>query len=564
MANDAVVGIDLGTTNSSVAAVIDGTAQVLTENDDGLVPSCVGLDGDGRVIVGRTARNQAVVFPERTVLSVKRRMGTTERIRMGSGEYLPEEISAFILKDLAERAERVLDRQVSRAVITVPAYFTDAQRKATREAGRIAGLEVVRIINEPTAAALAYDATSSEHAKILVYDLGGGTFDVSVVASESGVIEVLATAGDNRLGGDDFDRTIVERLNKHLETRYPGGAFRDNRSVQARLLHASEAAKRELSSAPFAVIEEDSLARSRLRTANLSYELSRLDFEGDIEERLRSSLDGMARAMQDAKVQGSDLQRVLLVGGSTRIPMVARLLRERLGMTPHGEIDPDRCVALGAAIQGGIESGEGSGSVLVDVTPYTFGTRVVGELEGVPSNNVYAPIIPRNSKLPVKKSEVFVTLTPNQPTCRVDVFQGEDPDVRKNTALGDFLFEGLNENAAAYEEGMVFTLSLGVDGILDVTARERVTGREITGRIEDALGARSEDEEESGSPEDESGDSTEILLARAKAALKTVSNEDRAELRGMIMALKKASRSGDPEEVGRVAGEISEFLYFVE
>ncbi len=568
MTNEAIVGIDLGTTNSSVAVLMDGVPEVLTDGDDGLVPSCVGLDSSGEIVVGRRARNQAVLYPERTVLSVKRRMGTRDRFRLGDKEYSPEEISAFILKDLIRRARKALGRDVTRAVITVPAYFTDAQRKATREAGRIAGIEVVRIINEPTAASLVHEFGSGKQAKALVYDLGGGTFDVSVVSREQGVVEVLATAGDNRLGGDDFDRMLVDRLNSHLERDYPGGSFRNDRVVQARFLNAAEAAKKELSSAPFAAVEEDNLTMLGRKPVHLFHELSRPDFEDAIEERLIGSLDQMTRAMGDAGVVAADLDLVLLVGGSTRIPLVAQLLRERLGMTPHGEIDPDRCVALGAAIQAGVEAGADVGSVLVDVTPYTFGVLVIGEIDGVLSHHKFAPIIPRNSKLPVKKSDLFSTVTPDQEGWHLQVFQGEDPDALKNTRIGEVMFEGLNENSNAFDDGIVCTFSLGVDGILDVHARERGTGRDITGRIEDALAARSDadDLDSDGTREDgiDSGDSIELLLKRANAALKTASKDDQGEIKRLVRGLRKASRKRKTDEVDALAGELSELLYFVE
>lgn len=568
MTSETIVGIDLGTTNSSVAVLVDGVPKVLTEGDDGLVPSCVGLDETGEIVVGRRARNQVVVYPERTVLSVKRRMGTADRFRLGEKEYLPEDISAFILKDLMRRAREALGRNVDRAVITVPAYFTDAQRKATREAGRIAGIEVVRIINEPTAASLVHEFGSGQQARALVYDLGGGTFDVSVVVREKGVVEVLATAGDNRLGGDDFDRMIVDRLNSHLEKEYSGNSFRDDRLVQARLLNAAEAAKKELSSAPFAIVEEDNVSRLGRKPVHLALELTRRDFESDIEQRLMGSLDEMARAMSDAGVAPKDLDRVLLVGGSTRIPLVAQLLRDRLGMTPHGEIDPDRCVALGAAIQAGVEAGADVGSVLVDVTPYTFGIRVIGRIDGALSDHKFVPIIPRNSKLPVKKSDLFTTMTADQEECEVEVFQGEDPDVRNNTRIGEVVFDGLNQYSNAFDEGIVCTFSLGVDGILDVHARERVTGKDISGRIEDALAARSDGDEidTDGTREDGTGleASIELLLKRADATLKNASNEDRAEINRLVGGLHKASRMRRTDEVDALAGELSELLYFVE
>lgn len=573
MSASTVVGIDLGTTNSSIAILQSGAPEVITDGDDGLVPSCVAWDPARGIVVGREARNQAVAFPERTVLSVKRRMGSADRISLGDSEYSPPQISAFILKALVDRARKVLGHDVSRAVITVPAYFTDAQRKATREAGVLAGLRVERIINEPTAASLVYDAGPEGGSRILVYDLGGGTFDVSVVATEKGVVEVLATAGDNRLGGDDFDAMIVERLNVHLEKQTGDRSLRTDRAVQARLLHAAEAAKRRLSSAPFAMIEEDNLAESGGKTVNLSYELSRRAFEELVEEALQGSLQHVTKALNDAGIRGRELDRVVLVGGSTRIPLVAQLLQERLGITPHGEMDPDRCVALGAAMQAGMESGMDVKSVLVDITPYTFGTSAVGEVDGLPSQYEYVPIIPRNSKLPVTKSEVFFTLRPDQEKVDIDIFQGEDPDVRNNTRIFSVTFEGLNKDFNAFREGIVFTYTLNVDGILEFTTRERVTGKEIKGRVEDALAARptSDDVQLLGPPGDGAGpvdgadeDSTSHLLRRARAALANAPEEDLAEIQRLIRELRSASKWGNQNRVDELAGELAELLFFIE
>ena len=567
MNNEAVVGIDLGTTNSSIAIIQEGRPVVLKEDDDGLVPSCVGMDADGQMLVGRLARNQAVLFPERTVLSVKRRMGSEERIELGSSDYSPQQISAYILKELASRAARALGDEIYRAVITVPAYFTDAQRRATREAGSLAGLQVERIINEPTAASLAYDSDSGGTAQILVYDLGGGTFDVSVVAIEQGVVEVLATAGNNRLGGDDFDDLIVERLNRHLESKTRDGKLRDDRTVQARLRRAAEAAKKKLSSNPFALIEEDNLRGSGRRPLNLSYELSRRDFEEDIRDLLRGTLEEVTTALNGAAVRATDLDRVLLVGGSSRIPLVSKLLQERLGRMPHGEVDPDRCVALGAAIQAGVEAGEEVRSVLVDITPYTFGIEIAGDLDGLPSTNVFAPIIPRNSRLPVTKSNRFFALSPDQEVAEVNVYQGESRDTRKNTPIGAFLLEGLNRESNAYSDGVIVTYALNVDGILEISARERGTGKQISGRIEDALAARPDSdvvELPAGGGAERQADVHTQLLDRAEAARENAPDEDLEELERLVAALRSARRSRNRQLAEEVAGELAELLYFIE
>ena len=489
---ETIVGIDLGTTNSEVAIISAGRPQIVLERDEAILPSCVGLDEAGKVIVGDQARNQAVVAPERTVLSVKRLMGSETRVRMGAEEYTPQEISAFILRALRERAARALGNAVHRAVITVPAYFTDAQRQATREAGRIAGLDVVRIVNEPTAAALAYESLGEEGRKILVYDLGGGTFDVSVVGVEDGVVEVLASTGDNRLGGDDFDALITERLNAHLETELGIEGAREDRLLQARLRRAAEQAKIELSDAPFVRVEEDHVATVDGEAKHLSCELSRTDFESDAEVLLARTMKAVTTALNDADMRPSQLDRILLVGGSTRIPRIARLLAERLGQEPHGEVDPDLCVALGAAVQAGIEMGQDMQAVLVDITPYTFGTSTVGELYGRPYAHQFVPLIRRNAKLPATRTEVFYTLHEDQDTVEIKVYQGEDPDALKNVEIGTFRIGGLNRQSGAHEQGLLFTYSLDLDGLLEVHAVERATGREIRGVVENALGRSSE------------------------------------------------------------------------
>ena len=493
MDSETIIGIDLGTTNSEVAIISGGKPEVVREGGDAILPSCVGLDEAGSVIVGHQARNQSAVAPERTVLSIKRLMGSGDRVSMGAQEYTPQEISAFILKALKERAARALGHDVRRAVITVPAYFTDAQRQATREAGRIAGLEVVRIINEPTAAALSYESRSAGSRRILVYDLGGGTFDVSVVAIEEGVVEVLASTGDNHLGGDDFDAVVAGRLNGHVETELGIDGARESRLVQARLRRASEQAKIELSTQPWVRVEEDHIASVDGEPRHLSCELSRADFEQDLEELLARTMRSVTTALNDAGVRPSQLDRILLVGGSTRIPRIAQLLAERLGREPHGEVDPDLCVALGAAVQAGIEMGQDMQSVLVDITPYTFGTSAIGELYGLPYAHRFVPLIRRNTKLPATRTEAFFTMTEEQEAVEIKVYQGEDQDALKNVEIGSFRFGELNRQRGAYDQGLLFTYHLDLDGLLKVHVVERATGREIHGVVENAMGRSTEE-----------------------------------------------------------------------
>ena len=600
--DDTIIGIDLGTTNSEVAIIAGGKPSIVEESGEAILPSCVGLDDAGAVIVGRQARNQAAAAPERTVLSIKRLMGSGTQVRMGRDAYTPQEISAFVLKALKERAARALGRDVRKAVITVPAYFTDAQRQATREAGEIAGLTVVRIINEPTAAALSYESGGAGSRTLLVYDLGGGTFDVSVVRIEQGVVEVLATAGDNQLGGDDFDALVLERLNAHVEKELGVGNAREDRLLQARLRRAAERAKIELSDQPYVRVEEDHVATVDGEAMHLACELARGDFERDLEPFLDRSLQAVTTALQDAGIRPSQLDRVLLVGGSTRIPRIAAILTERLGQEPHGEVDPDLCVALGAGVQAGIEMGQDTQAVLVDITPYTFGTRAEGKLYGRPYAHQFIPLIRRNSKLPATRTEVFFTLFEDQEEVEIKVFQGEDPDALKNVEIGTFMFGGLNEREDAHEQGLLVTYSLDLDGLLQVHARERATGREIRGVVENAvgrsdaetLGAAKErvsalwgeagDGAEAGAtdggagaagagaepspapaavPPDVAGE-VEATLARAEQALEAAPAEDREEMIDLMEDLRDALKEGAAERAGELRRELDEILFYLE
>ena len=597
--DDTIIGIDLGTTNSEVAIISGGRPSIVEEGGEAILPSCVGLDDSGAVIVGRHARNQAAAAPERTVLSVKRLMGSGTQVRMGGGAYSPQEISAFILKALKERADRALGRDVRKAVITVPAYFTDAQRQATREAGEIAGLTVVRIINEPTAAALSYESGGAGSRTLLLYDLGGGTFDVSVVRIEQGVVEVLATAGDNQLGGDDFDALVLERLNAHVETALGIENARDDRLLQARLRRAAERAKIELSDQPWVRVEEDHVATVDGEAVHLACELTRADFERDLEPFLDRSLQAVTTALQDAGVRPSQLDRVLLVGGSTRIPRVAAVLTERLGQEPHGEVDPDLCVALGAGVQAGIEMGQDMQAVLVDITPYTFGTSAAGELYGMPYAHQFFPLIRRNSKLPATRTDVFFTMFPEQEEAEIKVYQGEEPDALKNVEIGTFLFSGLNRQQGAHAQGLLCTYSLDLDGLLHVHARERATGREIRGVVENAIGRSTdealgaarervsalwgeEDEERADAARDAAAGSSgepapapaavppdvaqdvRDTLARAEQALDAAPAEDREEMINLMEDLRDALRVGAAERAAELRRELDEILFYLE
>jgi molecular chaperone DnaK len=467
------VGIDLGTTNSLVAVVDKGRPAVLARGDERLVPSVVGLSDDGRIIVGQTALNQFVLAPERTVRSIKRKMGADERSRLGEREYSPEEISAFILRHLKTMAEEMLGDKVDRAVITVPAFFNDTQRQATKRAGELAGLEVLRIINEPTAAALAYGIEQQADQFLMVYDLGGGTFDVSLIEQQGDILEVRASHGNVHLGGDDFDERILQRLLAHLssEHRYD---FKSDRRAMARLVRASERVKIALSDAPYARAAEEFLARYDTQIAHLDLEVGRGELEGMIEDLLKSTLDSIDHAMKDAQIKPEQINRVLLVGGSSRIPRVSEMIEEKLGLQPAMEINPDEAVALGAAVQAAIINGEEVSAMLVDVTPHSLGIAVAEVVFGNLVPGGFRPIIRRNTTIPTTKSERFHTITPDQDTVEIEICQGESPVAAENTQLGKFKLTGIPpaENPDDLRE-VIVQFSYNLNGIVEVTANDR-------------------------------------------------------------------------------------------
>jgi molecular chaperone DnaK (HSP70) len=480
-----IVGIDLGTTNSEIAIVRDGRVEVIpVAGAVRILPSVVGIGDDGDLLVGAAARNQHAVHPERTIRSIKRRMGEATPVRMADKDYAPQEISAMILRRLKALAQDHLGVEVNKAVITVPAFFSDAQRQATREAGEIAGLEVVRIINEPTAAALAYESRHAGARKALVYDLGGGTFDVSVVNLEGDVVEVLASHGNNHLGGDDFDRKLIDFALAHLQQVHQIDASRSP-AAMARLQRAAEAAKIALSDAPFATLAEEYLLERQGVPVHLALEVSREQYEAMIEPYISETLDAVHVALSGAGLTVGDIDEILLVGGATRTPLVVQRLERELGKQPRAEVDPDLCVAMGAAIQAALIAGTQTHTVLVDVTPYTFGTSALGERDGESYEYCYIPLIRKNTPVPVSKSEVFFTVFDGQPSVEVLVYQGEDPDALNNIEIGRFRVEGLSDVPAG--NPIVLGLSLDLDGILEVTAREKASGLLRSISIGDAI-----------------------------------------------------------------------------
>ena len=480
-----IVGIDLGTTNSEVAIVREGRVEVIPVVPGvRILPSLVGVADDGSLLVGEAARNQYALHPERSVRSIKRRMGEFASVQMAGKDYSPQEISAMILRRLRDIAEAHLGEPVGKAVITVPAYFSDAQRQATREAGEIAGLEVVRIINEPTAAALAYESCHSGARKALVYDLGGGTFDVSVVNLESDVVEVLSSHGNNHLGGDDFDQKLISFATDHLRERHDIDVGQHPLAM-ARLQHAAEAAKIILSSEPYATLSEEYLLEKDGVPIHLSVEVSRNEYEEMIEPYIAETLDAVHIALSGAGLTVADINEILLVGGATRTPLVQRRLEQELGMQPRAEVDPDLCVAMGAAIQAAVIAGGQAPTVLIDVTPYTFGTSALEYFNGQMYPFCFVPLIRKNTPIPVSRSEGFCTIFDGQSKVDIHVYQGEDPDALNNIEIGRFTIEGLRDAPAG--NPLVTTFSLDVNGILEVTSREKETGLVHSITIDNAI-----------------------------------------------------------------------------
>lgn len=554
------VGIDLGTTNSLVAVVEDGRPRVLARGDERLVPSVVGLSDDGRIVVGQTALNQYVLAPERTVRSIKRKMGTDERIKLGDREYSPQDISAFILRYLKTMAEEVLNETVDRAVITVPAHFNDAQRQATKRAGELAGLEVLRIINEPTAAALAYGIEQQADQFLMVYDLGGGTFDVSIIEQQGEVLEVRASHGNVYLGGDDFDERMLQHLLAHLsgEHRYN---FKEDRRAMARLMRASEAAKIKLSDAPYVRAAEEFLARYDGQIAHLNLEVGRDEFEKMIEDLLSSTLDSIDQAIKDAQVSPNQINRVLLVGGSSRIPRVSEKIEERLGLQPSMEINPDEAVALGAAVQAAIINGEDVSAMLIDVTPHSLGVAVAEFVFGDLVPGGFRPIIRRNTTIPTTKAERFHTVTPDQDTVEVEVYQGESPIAAENTPLGKFLLAGIPpaEDRHAMRE-VIVEFSYNLNGIVEVVARDRRGERREMMTVSTTAGRRSASEPEVKKHFDPAveRDVARALESAAKLELQLEADGRKTDVERLRKARHELEEAHQGENERRVIDQINE------
>ncbi len=568
-----ILGIDLGTTNSCMAVMEGGQATVIPNAEGGrTTPSVVAFTKDGEILVGEAAKRQAVANPDRTIISIKRKMGTNYRVKIDDKEYTPEEISAFILRKLKQDAEAYLGEKISDAVITVPAYFNDNQRQATKNAGKIAGFNVRRIINEPTASSLAYGLDKAEGEKILVYDLGGGTFDVSILEVGDGVFEVLATSGDTDLGGDDWDQRIIDYLVEEFR-KETGIDLKQDPMAMQRLKEAAEKAKKELSGLMQTNINLPYIAADSSGPKHLNVTLTRAKFQEMTEDLLERTIPSIEQALKDAKLKKEDISKVILVGGSTRMPAVQELVKNYFGKEPYKNINPDECVAMGAAIQGGVLSGEVKDILLLDVTPLTLGIETLG--------GVMTPMISRNTTIPAEKTQTFSTAADNQTQVEIHVLQGERPMAKDNISLGRFILDGIPPAPRGIPQIEV-TFKINADGILEVKAKDKGTGKEQKITITASTNLSEEEiqkkikEAEKYAEEDRKRKERIEAMNTADAAIYTaektmkelgekMTDDEKKEIESKIKALRElmADEKRSAEEIRKATEDLTQAFYGV-
>ena len=571
-----IIGIDLGTTNSCVA-VFEGGEPVVIPNPEGArtTPSVVAFTKNGERLVGQVAKRQAITNPDHTVSSIKRKMGSDYKVTIDGKSYTPQEISAMILRKMKSDAEAYLGQPVDKAVITVPAYFTDAQRQATKDAGKIAGLDVLRIINEPTAAALAYGVDKDKDGKIMVFDLGGGTFDVSLLEISDGVFEVLATAGNNHLGGDDFDQRIIDWMADSFKAEH-GIDVRGDKMVLQRLKEAAEKAKIELSGMTSTNINLPFLTATASGPVHFETTLTRAKFNELTADLVDATMQPTRQVLSDAGLKPSDVDKVLLVGGSTRIPAVQEAVKKFMGKDPFKGINPDECVAIGAAIQGGVLGGDVKYLLLLDVTPLSLGIETLG--------GVFNRIIDRNTTIPVKKSQVYSTAANNQTSVEIHVLQGEREMAAGNTTLGKFTLDGIPAAPRGVPQIEV-TFDIDANGIVNVSAKDLGTGREqhititsssnmskedIDRAVKDAEKFAEEDKKQKEAVETKN--QAENLVFQSEKSLEDIGDKlpesDKADVRAALETLKSTLKDGtteqiknDTEALEKAFAKLSEKLY---